>query len=204
LHAQCGEYFMVESDLHLALKDAVKRHHAGGSRCWYESHMLPWGNQGSLRVDVSYRRNKRSYYTECETKPNLSRLVEKGRRRREHYRRTVYNLVVPKSEYNKHDWTRLRGYFDQVFAYDIEKDEFTDAVDLRLLGPLRDAVLDITMPIYWSKEFQSTYRRVKYSENRVYWAVRVILQCSACRLGLPHPWGFCPKDDCPDSRYGVY
>ena len=190
----------MESDLHLALKDAVRRHHAGGCRCTYESHMLPWGREGSLRVDVYFCRRGRSIYTECETRPNMERLREKGRRRNTYYYRTVYRLVVPKQEYAKHDWRRLRGYFDAVYAYDVEADSFTDSVDLRLLGPLRDLALDLLMPIYWSRELQTVLRRITYGVNGLRWAVRSRLHCMACVLGIPHPWVFCPVMDCPRSR----
>jgi hypothetical protein len=189
----------MESRLHLALKKAVETHLAGGNHCWYESHMGPWGGSGSLRVDVHYNRNKRSIYVECETRPSISRLIEKGKRRVKVPYRNVYILVVPDEYYGRLEWQRLRGYFDLVLGYDVEDGVFTGKRDLRFMGPLRDAALDFLIPIYKSERVQGTLNRVTRRKNILKMRLRGRLQCLLCRLDLPSPWIFCPGDGCSDS-----
>ncbi|MBD3206323.1 hypothetical protein GF319_08265 [Candidatus Bathyarchaeota archaeon] len=42
--------------------------------------------------------------------------------------------------FNRHDWTRLRGYFDWVIAYSLKKEHFTSYRDLRILPWLQELV----------------------------------------------------------------
>jgi hypothetical protein len=117
------------------MKDAVKRDLVGD--CWYETEytIKRYGAAG-LRVDVSFTKNKREYLVECETQPNIKRLVNKGRRRNKISYRTTYFLVVPSEFYKRTDWGQLRGYFDIIFAYDVDRDILTEGQDLRFLGSL--------------------------------------------------------------------
>lgn len=180
---------MVESDLHLKLKKAVETHLAEGSHCWFESTMGPWGGSGSLRVDVQYTRNRRYYYFECETKPNISRLIHKGEKRKKCYYRTVYNLVIPTSEFNKNDWSLLRGYFDNVYGYDEQLDEIPDRVDLRTLGSLQDIILNRTMPFLRSPEFREFCRFFWKRKN-------LCRHCYNCLRGRSCPWPQCWDEPC--------
>ncbi len=70
----------MESPLHHAMKDAVIRDIAGD--CMYSTeYMIGYPEYGGLRVDVNITKNKRKYLIECETKPNIKRLIDKGKRR---------------------------------------------------------------------------------------------------------------------------
>lgn len=129
--------------------------------------MLSWGGEGSLRVDVSYKMNHRHYYVERETKPNIKRLLEKGHRRKKCRKRINYPLVFPESEYGRHEWSKLRGCFDRVFAYRFEDDRFTEALDLRTFGGLQDLVLDLMTPPYMSPESQRLCRHLWRNKNYV-------------------------------------
>lgn len=60
----------MESSLHLSLKDAVKRHHAGMNNYWVES-IQGWGGADSLRVDIMYVKNHRYYLYVCETRARI-------------------------------------------------------------------------------------------------------------------------------------
>lgn len=194
---------VLESDLHHAMKDAVIRDLVGD--CWYKTEYTinRYGAAG-LRVDVSYTKNKRRYLVECETRPNIERLVDKGRRRNNIPYRTMYILVVPSEFYHMIDWGRLRGYFDIIFAYDVDRGMLTEGQDLRFLGSLRDVFLDLWVPFYKSKETQSVYWWFKIRKNLLVCKVRGYVHCTACKLGIPTPWIFCPRHDCPDSVYGYY
>jgi len=192
---------MVESRLHLALKNAVKRHHAQGSRCWYESNMQPWGGNGSQRADVQYYQNCRNYYVECETRPNINRLRDKGRRRNRYKKRGVYNLVIPESEYTRCDWRQLRGFFDKVYAYSVEEDRFTESLDLRALGFLQDLVLNLVTPLFMSPLFQGFYRPLWRRKNWV--AVRLwkLGICVRCCMGGDMVNYYCWVEDCRMYRF---
>ena len=136
------------------MKQAVATHLSEGNHCWFEDTMGPWGGAGSLRVDVHYYRKGRSYYVECETRPNIKRLRKKGEKRKKCPWRTDYNLIVPSTEFTKKDWRQLRGYFDNVYGYDVTQDKIYQKMDLRRLGVLQDLVLDIWMPVRRSSKFK--------------------------------------------------
>ena len=187
----------MESDLHLAMKGAVVRYLVDGERYWTESRVWYSG----LRVDVSYMRKRRHFLVECETRPGVKRLVEKGRRRNTVPYRNVYILVVTAEWFRRLELRRLKGYFDRVLVYDDDCDRFTDSRDLRRLGWLRDSALDILVPIYYSKRFQNMLRTITMCKGRFKLWVRMSLQCPMCRLGIPTPWWrFCLRDKCPEDR----
>ena len=181
--------------MHLAMKDAVIRCLVGDDRYWTESTI--WHN--TLRVDIEYTKNRRRFLVECETRPGIKRLIDKGKRRNRIPYRNVYLLVVPVERYHDVDWGCLRGYFDMVLAYDAELAVFTDRRDLRLLGPFRDAFLDVLMPIYESEELQALFTWLTIRKNCLIYGTRGFIQCSMCRLGLSSPWIFCPRNGCPHS-----
>ena len=179
---------MVESSLHKTLKEAVKTHHATGCRCQEENYMGS-GGRGSLRVDVCYMLRHRYYLVECETKPNIPRLLEKGRRRNSIHYRTVYVLVVPFNEYVKKNWAELRGYFDLVYAYDLNEDRFTAKQDLRTLGALQDMVLNVLMPVFRSERFQTLLWWLRKKKN-------LCQHCYNCLRGKSSPWPQCWYKPC--------
>jgi hypothetical protein len=192
---------MVESDLHLALKEAVKLHLAEGSRCWEESVMGSWGGAGCLRVDIYYRRRNRYFYVECETKPNIQRLMEKGRKRNKYYHRTVYNLVVPEKEFWKKNWRELSGYFDIVYAYSLEEERFTEKMDLRTLGSLQDLVLDRLMPFLRSPSFKEFRRFFWKRKNLVIQYISDLKLCIRCCMNQGRHVYFCIGETC--NVYGL-
>jgi hypothetical protein len=194
---------LLESDLHLAMKEATIRDICKDSKYWTE-YMFGWRGLGGLRVDVNFTRNRREHLVECETRPNMKRLIEKGKRRNKIRYRTVYMLVVPFKWYKKQDWTQLIGYFDIILAYDVGEDAFAERMDLRFLGSLRDTILDIIVPIYRSEAAQSIYWKIVVRKNRIQSAVRTLIQCTTCKLDIETPWIFCSKYDCPDSVYDDY
>jgi hypothetical protein len=178
----------VESRLHLSLKEAVKRHHAGINRCRTES-LQGWGGKGSLRVDLEFKKNHRYYLYECETKPNIKRLMEKGRKRAQLRHRTMYSLVVPESEYHRRDWKLLQGYFDIVYAYNEVEGKFTKSQDLRTLGGLQDFVLNIIMPIVRSSWFIDARHWINRNMNH-------LVGCVFCLLGKRCPLCWSSDDQC--------
>ena len=190
---------VLESDLHLDMKDAVIRDLAWDCRYYTEYSFGQRGYNG-LRVDVHYTKKKREYLVECETRPNIKRLIDKGKRRNSIQDRTVYILVVPLRWIQKLEWRRLKGYFDLVIPYNVESGVLGRSYDLRFLGSLRDDFLDALMPVYKSQEVYDIYWWVVIRKNFLKWFLRGIVQCSLCRRGVPTPWEFCPKNDCPDSR----
>ena len=177
----------MESKLHVTLKKAVERHQAHGSYCWYESTIGPCS--GSLRADVHYHRKKRSIYVECETRPNMKRLHEEGLHRKQSPWADIYNLVIPETQFSRHDWSLLRGYFDKVYAYSVEEDRFTRSLDLRTLGGLRDAVLDATMPIIRSDQVKASYLWLVKKKN-------IYRHCVRCLRGATDPWYWCWNEPC--------
>lgn len=179
---------MVESSLHLSLKEAVKCHHAGENRCWTEV-VHGYVREGSLRVDVKYVKSHRYYLYECETRPNIKRLKEKGWKRSKLRYKTVYSLVVPESEYSKKDWKQLAGFFDLVYAYNVVEDRFTKKQDLRTLGGLQDFVLDLVMPIARSRWFVSARRWIYRNKNHG-------IGCVYCLLGKRYPLCWSSDDQC--------
>lgn len=188
---------IMESDLHIAMKDAVKRMLAGESRTWIEYSASRFDNR--LRVDIHYTKNKRDFLVECETKPNIKRLIKKGKRRNSLTYRNTYILIVPSKHFEKHDWLRLRGYFDIVLAYDIRLDRFSMKRDLRLFGSLQDRIFDLATPIYRGRRARNLYWSCYRSKNLILYSLRDFIHCKACKLGIETPWIFCPKYDCPDS-----
>lgn len=179
----------MESRLHITLKKAVERHQAEGNNCWYESTMGAWGGSGSLRADVHYYRKRRSIYVECETRPSMKRLLEKGLRRTQSPWGDVYNLVVPDAQYGRHDWRQLRGYFDKVYAYSVEEDRFTESLDLRTFGALQDAVLDILMPVIRSNKVTALTLWLVKQKN-------LYRHCIMCLRGRTDPWHWCWNEPC--------
>jgi hypothetical protein len=179
---------MVESSLHLSLKEAVKLHHAGGNHCWTEA-VQGYGGEGSLRVDVKFVKNHRYYLYECEIRPNIKRLKEKGRKRSKLHRKTVYSLVVPESEYSKRDWRQLAGFFDIVYAFNVGEDRFTGSQDLRTFGGLQDLVLDFVMPVVRSRWFVSARRWIYRNKNHG-------VGCVYCLLGKRCPLCWSSDDQC--------
>jgi hypothetical protein len=178
------------------MKHAAERLLAGDSKTWIEE-TIGKPMESRLRVDVSYRKNKRFFLVECETKPNTKRLIDKGKRRNRLGYRTTYILIVPVSNYRKNDWSSLRGYFDIIYAYDEEHESFTQYRDLRFLGPLQDRLLNLFMPIYKSRHLEDLYWFIMIRKNRVKWALREIIQCNACRIGIDTIWEYCPTMRCP-------
>ncbi|MFH2110734.1 MAG: hypothetical protein ABIJ47_05670 [Candidatus Bathyarchaeota archaeon] len=191
----------MESQLHIALKKAVERHMAEGSQCWFESLMVPWSGSGSQRADVQFMRRRRSIYVECETRPSIRRLREKGRRRNQSPWADVYVLVVPETQYSRHDWRQLRGLFDKVYAYSAEEDRFTESVDLRPLGALRDAVLDAAMPVIRSPKFRAFYRFFWIRKNRAVRRLRDRARCIRCCMGKGRPRYYCVGETCETYRF---
>lgn len=184
---------ILESDLHLAMKDAVVNHLACGEHCWMECRVWYCG----LRVDVSYYRNRRCFLVECETKSRVKRLLEKGRRRNKVPYRNVYMLVVSVEGFRRLEWRRLKGYFDLVLVYDAEGDRFTNVRDLRCLGWLKDAALDALVPLYYGDEFQCVLRLIHRTRVRFGIWLRDSLECPLCRLGVPTSgWDYCYRDEC--------
>lgn len=179
----------MESSLHLCLKDAVKHHHAGVNHCSTESIQGVWGGEGSLRVDVMYVKNHRYYLYECETRPNLKRLKEKGRKRSKLHYKTVYSLVVPESMYHRKDWKQLTGYFDIVYSYHVGEDRFTGSQDLRTFGGLQDFVLDIVMPVVRSTWFVNARSWIFRKKNH-------FIHCVYCLLGKRFPLCWSSSDQC--------
>lgn len=169
------------------MKQAVETHLSEGNRCWFEDTMGSWGGEGSLRVDVHYYRKGRSYYVECETMPNIKRLRKKGEKRNGWGRRTDYNLIVPSTEFTKKDWTKLRGYFDLVYGYDVNQDKICFRKDLRRLGVLQDLVLDIWMPVRRSSRFK----------GMEWWFIRRKNLCAGCVMCLRGKYP--PRRDCWDA-----
>jgi len=98
------------------MKDAVIRHLVKDG--WYRTESRVWYT--GLRVDVAYTRNGRRFLVECETQPNVRRLMEKGRRRKRVPYRNVYILVVTLEWFSRLKLRRLKGYFDRVLVYDVE------------------------------------------------------------------------------------
>jgi hypothetical protein len=86
---------VLESDLHLAMKDAVIRCLVGDDIYWTERYI--WLN--TLRVDVEYVKNRQRFLVECETRPSIKRLIDKGKRRNRIPYRNLYLLVVPVERY---------------------------------------------------------------------------------------------------------
>ena len=115
----------------------------------------------------------------------------------------MYILVVPNEWYQKLDWGQLKGYFDLVIAYNVESGVLNDSIDLRFLGSLRDCFLDILIPVTKSDEAESIIRWIRLSKNRLVYTVRGHVQCIACKHNISTPWIFCPRNDCPDSQYGI-
>jgi hypothetical protein len=179
------------------MKDAAKRILACDSNSWLEYSASRFDNR--LRVDVYYIKNKRRFLVECETKPNLKRLTNKGKRRNSLTYRNTYILIVSSEHFDKHDWWRLKGYFDTVLAYNIELDVFSAKIDLRLFGLFQDRVFNLVTPIYRSRSARDLYRFCWRTKNRIIYSFRGFIQCRACKLGIETPWVFCPKFDCPDS-----
>ncbi|MFC1803959.1 hypothetical protein ACFL0D_08360 [Thermoproteota archaeon] len=191
----------MESHLHLAMKDAVIRDLVDDGR-YSTEYLYGYRGSGALRVDISYTKNKREYLVECETRPNIKRLIDKGKRRNEISYRTMYILVVPSEYYHRIDWRQLHGYFDIIFTYEIDRDMLTERQDLRFLGSLRDVFLNVLVPVYKSNETQSVSRWLVIRKNLLVYELRGYLHCTACKLDIPTPWIFCPRDDCPNSVYG--
>jgi hypothetical protein len=179
---------MVESPLHKTLKKAVETHHASGCHCWEENYM-GFRGKGCLRVDLCYTSRSRYYLVECETKPSIPRLQEKGRRRNNIHYRTVYVLVMPEKEYFKRNWSELHGYFDTVYAYDIDAGRFTVKRDLRTLGAVQDVALDALMPVIRSKRFQALLWWLRKNKNLFH-------HCLRCLQGNNSPWPDCWHKPC--------
>ena len=183
------------------MKDAVIRHLVGDDRYWTENTI--WLN--TLRVDVEYVKNRRRFLVECETRPGIKRLIAKGKHRNRVPYRNVYILVVTAEWYRRLEWWRLKTYFDLILVYDVEREQFTDRRDLRFMGWLRDVALDMIVPIYNGERLQHSIHLINRGKNRLKWRVRGFLHCSMCKLGIPSPWLFCPRNDCPDSiSYSEY
>ena len=182
--------------LHLKLKKAVETHLSEGNNCRFESTMGPWGGSGSLRVDVTYSRNRRRYYVECETRPNIKRLRKKGEKRNKNYYRTMYNLIVPSSVFFKRDWRQLHGYFDNVYSYDESADLINDRVDLRTFGRLQDLILDRAMPFFRSPEYEGFARFFWIRKNRVKRYLENQITCLRCCMGKGRPIYYCRYNTC--------
>jgi hypothetical protein len=176
------------------MKEAAVRDLAGDSRYWVERSL-----RCGLRVDLEYLSKKRKYLVECETRPRIPRLRDKGARRNKISWSNVYVLVVTEKYFWEMDWARLRGYFDVVLAYDPDLDTFTERRDLRFMGVLRDRFLDSVLPVVKSKKVMDTLYRLKIRKNVLKWKVRTVIQCSACHLHIETPWMFCPRHNCPRS-----
>ena len=121
----------------------------------------------SPRVDMEYKHHMRYFLVECETRPNMRRLKAKGLDRKKIKQWNNYILIVPTSEYLKHDWNELRGYFDQIYSYDVTSDTMTLATDLRILGSLRDVFLDHWMPIRRTK-VKHAYQWFTRNKNKAF------------------------------------
>lgn len=188
---------MVESRLHLKLKQATSTL-SNGNHCSYECRYL----YGDLRVDVRFKRKHRTYLVECETNPNIKRLKDKGRRRKRIKQRNVYILIAPKEKLDKLDLDKLRGCFDQVYGYESITGALNLYRDLRVNGKLRDKVLDKTYPYYVEQVAPLLYKAsLRYIKIRN--MVKGRLHCYCCKHDIPHPWRYCPRNDCPNS-YAPY
>ena len=178
------------------MKKAVETHLSEGNHCWFENTMGAWGGSGSLRVDVSYSRNRRHYYVECETRPNIKRLKKKGVKRKKYHRRTDYNLFVPSTEFCKREWMQLRGYFDKVYSYDEITDKIVNQVDLRTLGTLQDLILDYAMPFFRSPRYQEFSRFFWKRKNLVTTYLYHRLHCLRCCMGRGRGNYYCRYETC--------
>lgn len=179
----------METKLHITLKNAVGEHLAVGSRCQYEAEMSPWSGRGSQRADVHYYRKSRSYYVECETRPNLERLREKGRRRLKSPWADAYILVVPEAQFGMHDWETLRGLYNEVYGYNVEENRFTCALDLRTLGALQDMTLDVVMPVVRNRRVRTFHSSIVRKKN-------IYSHCLNCLRGRICPWLRCLDEPC--------
>ncbi len=83
----------------------------------------------------------------------------------------------------------------------VEDDIFNGPIDLRFLGSIRDSILDVLVPVYYSNEVQSTYWWLRLKRNSLTFTARKLIQCNMCKFGVSTPWEFCPRNDCPDSSY---
>ena len=96
---------------------------------------------------------------------------------------------------------RLKVYFDRVLVYDVDGDCFTDMRDLRRLGWLRDAALNVLVPLYYCDVLQRLLYLVGGNWVGLKYLMRRSLQCPLCRWGVPTPWWrFCLRYECPPAR----
>lgn len=175
---------MVESQLHKDLKHAAGRLLSHNCDCSYESTLSPWGGSGSLRADVYFNKNGRRYYIECETAPNIKRLQRKGFRRNHVQGRNMYILFIPNTVYHSLNWDQLKGYFDQVIAYNLETQQITDKLDLRTLGWLRYTILDCYIPIITSRQARDLRYLVFRKKGVIKHKLRTLIQCTAGTIYL--------------------
>jgi hypothetical protein len=75
------------------MKDAVIRDLPKESR-YRTEYTLSLRGKGSIRVDVWYKKKKRNYLVECETRPNIGRLVKKGKRSKNINLRSMHMNVI--------------------------------------------------------------------------------------------------------------
>jgi hypothetical protein len=177
------------------MKASIMKHRAKGDYYKTESTMIR-SSEATLRVDVYYRSHMRYYLFECETKPNIKRLKAKGNKRKQISNNNMYILIVPAEQYLRKDWKQLRGYFDQVICYDEETDNYSAMMDLRILGKLQDIFLDHWMPVRCTL-VKDTYWWLRIRKNLVKTAIRMVVQCSMCKMGIESPWMFCIRNNCP-------
>jgi hypothetical protein len=178
------------------MKQAVEDQLAGG--CYTRTEVevgRGYRDSGYLRVDVKYHKNSRYFLVECETKPNIKRLIEKALKRKTIQYRTTYLLVVPHEETPKHDWGLLRGSFDKIYSY--SNGELRQLYDLRRLGWLQDAALNLAMPVVRSWRLMCWRNDIRMLMS-VNWKPTICLRCLL--MALPggrtcnerycplHPW----------------
>lgn len=182
----------LESDLHKEMKQAAMDRLSGDYYTRTERETdRGYSDSGYLRVDVYIHKGKMSILVECETRPNIERLIEKALKRKKLTYRNNYLLIVPTSEYNRNEWGRLRGYYDQIYAYSDARLRLM--CDYRRLGILQDIVVSLTayvMEIMWLRRLKTRIHELR----SIMWDPKT---CPRCMLKKPIRGVSCYEVYCP-------
>lgn len=148
-------------------------------------------DSGYLRVDVKYRKYNRDHLVECETKPNIKRLIGKAEKRHMLGYRNSYLLIIPSEEYPKYDWSRLKGYYDMIYTY--SEGTLRLRRDYRRLGFLQDTVMGLIMPVVESRWVRRLVTELTALAS-VSWDLKI---CPMCMLKKPLRGVTCRELYCP-------